>query len=553
LLLFLIFALSPLAVILKSEKGGDRFWLLLTWSLSLSLLLSVTLLSNNLLGYDVHDEYFRFLAVSKTGIWDVTNFDPYNSVISVTILPAVLSAVSGLDGISIFKFVFPVLYSFAPVILYKVYRKILSPRAAFLSVFLFISYPTFYGEMIQLGRQEIAEILLLVLIWIFLSTQTMKISGRLAIVILTIGLVTAHYALAYIYLVFLTFSFVVSRVSRRTITLGNSFILLLTAVATLVWYAFAAGGVGIFDLYRSVSPVIQGFWQSLFFEGSRPSAVLQAAGLAPGLPGIVHDLNRVTLYLAQICLVLGFLAFVFKKRKSVAEQKMLPLMTIGLVFLGCAVILPFFAAQLELTRIYHITLLFVSPCFVYGADQLGRVVDFVFSLRKGIKVRFRKKQVLAAVILVSYFLFVSGWAWAATMDRPDSLILDVERIRDSPDVTLSRQYFLFYTVLPDIAGARWLNDYRDTTSPICADFTARYHVLNSYGEIPRDGLNSAKQLTGCTFKSSYVFLSEFNTQYGIAYTTANGPDYGSFSLSKISARLSVKNTVFSDGGAVIYA
>jgi hypothetical protein len=115
---------------------------------------------------------------------------------------------------------------------------------------------------------------------------------------------------------------------------------------------------------------------------------------------------------------------------------------------------------------------------------------------------------------------------------------------NSPDPLRKLAYFNAYTVSQDVAAARWLRSHIQDR-PVCADLTARYHVLNSYGEFPRQG----PVLPYCDLPDSYVYLSVVNTLYGVG-TTWDRPVW---EIQDISAALASKNRICSNGGDVIYA
>jgi len=63
---------------------------------------SSTLVSENLAGWDDHQEFYIFLQVARTGRWEmVTGISSlfYNSALSIAVLPAMLNMVSRIDGI----------------------------------------------------------------------------------------------------------------------------------------------------------------------------------------------------------------------------------------------------------------------------------------------------------------------------------------------------------------------------------------------------------------------------------------------------------------------
>jgi uncharacterized membrane protein len=185
LVLFLVIGFSVFAAVsMRRCIRREPLFLILITSVSLSLILSGTLTSTGLHGYDIYQEFSIFAQVSRERTWHAETGMTYNTALSISILPVMLSTISGLDGIHIFTLVFPAIFSIAPVMLYKIYRKIVTAEAAYLSVFLFMSYPSFYVEMVQLGRQEIAELLFVLLILIFLSPKLSAThSGRILILL----------------------------------------------------------------------------------------------------------------------------------------------------------------------------------------------------------------------------------------------------------------------------------------------------------------------------------------------------------------------------------
>lgn len=553
-LLLVIFFLLGCAVfvVIPRISGINRDTLLLSVVLcmSLSLLLSATLISNNLHGYDIHEEFWVFLQVMRSGTWNTESLVLYNSALSVTVLPSILSIVSGLNGISIFMLVFVGLFSLTPAILYKVYRSFLAPEAAFLSVFLFMSYPSFYVEMVQLAREEIGELLLALLLLVPLAPNlTRKLSGLLAALLLMIGFITAHYSLAYIFLAVFVISFVMSHFSRRQIPLSSSSMVLLFVVVVLCWYWLAAGGIALSSLAKFVSIVGGGLINDFYNPASRPSTLLQAFGAVGATPGLLHDANRAVQYVVILSLILGFVTYVLKREKNSAERSMLAPMMVGFSMLGLSVLLPFFAGGLNLSRVFHIALLFVSPCFAYGTSQIESLLGRGYRTLSRDILHFRmphwRMWTIAATILLLYFIFVSGWTWSISMDRPTSLILDRDRMLNSPDLSLQLTYYDEYTVGQDIAGAQWMRSNIPSSGSglVCGDSNSRYHVLNSYGEFPKEG----PVLPHCDLSNSYVFLSTVNTLDGVGTYFET-----KWSISDISTELAANNRIYSTGGATIY-
>jgi uncharacterized membrane protein len=559
LVLYLLLSFLVVFIVSRPEMAiDDRVLVLLITSISLSLLLSSTLISSNLPGYDIHQEFNLYENVLKAGFWDPAQDLLYASSLSITIFPSVVSIVTASSGIWLFKLLYPLLFSSVPAVLYKVYRRILQPKAAFLAVFLFMSYPAFNYTMIQLARQEIAELLLVVLLWILLSPRVSQTKcGILVLILLTIGLVAAHYSLAYVYLALLLFSFFVSHMSRRdTWASINLTMLSLSVVIALAWYSFVAKSTPLSSLTDFLSFVGNGFVKDFLDPNSRNTVVLEAVGLAP-LQGLLGQADRVTEWLVQVFLGVGFVLLALKQRKSVAEKRLFPFMAAAFVFLFAAVVFPFFQAGFTLGRIYHTALLFVAPCYVLGAAKLDSVLSTLVSFAKAhlhhissVLARFTCKDISAAAILVLYFLFTSGWLYAVSMDKPTSLIIDSERIATSPVPSLAARYYDYYVVDQDIDAALWLRSNAASNSLICSDHTSRYNVLNSYGGFPR---TDPTFQYGCPFSSAYVYLSTFNNRFGnLTVVPTAGSNQELVPISEISPSLKSENIIYANGGAVVY-
>jgi uncharacterized membrane protein len=347
------------------------------------------------------------------------------------------------------------------------------------------------------------------------------------------------------------FSLLSSSISRRVVGVTNLMMTCLSLVILLLWYVYVTGGSAVRFFESFLSFTINGLMRDFFNPAARPVLVLQAAGLESVTPGFLHDAYRVTQYAVQIALVVGFIAFLRKKGKNLAEKKMLPLMSMSLIFLAFAVILPYFARTLNLSRFYHITLLFSSPCFAYGTKQFYAGFRKIFMpLSKGsmgVHSPSPARWSFAAAILFSYLLFTSGWVWAVAMDRPTSFLFDKQRMLTSSDSSLWVSYFERYTMIQDIYAVHWMGSYLPKNNTLCGDFISRYHVLFSYaGRPPSD---NSVNLLACNFKQSYTYLNALNTLYGIG--TDSSGESPAYPLSGIVTKLTVENRIFSNGAATI--
>ena len=549
---------STAFVVFIGRKRTDRdlLFLAVLWCVALSLLMSETLVSRDIVGYDIHQEFLMFVRVSAQGTWDPTIRHNYDSSLSVSILPLIINLVSDLDGVAVFKFVIPIVFSIVPVLLYKIYRRLLEPEAAFFSVFFLIAYRAFYVEGIALARQEVGEVILLGILLLLLSPKRSR-AGVIATIILTSGLVMSHYSLAFIYILVMGLSFCYFCVLKRTPALGNGLAILAGIVLAFSWYTFVTQGTVVISLTTFVTQVSQGIFTDFFNPAARPPTSLALGS------GFFHGINRVLLYFVQSILVLGFLGLTRKRDKSVAEKTVYPMIAIGLALIGSLFALPYFSGGLNLTRTYHIASLFAAPCFAYGISCLVSILSKArLFLSPGIPrgiTRSHYRGVMAAVLLFSYFLFNSGWVYTMSMDAPTSFILDSQRMMDSPVDSVKISFFGYYTAPEDVAASRWLKYHVPSGGYVCADRISEFGVLASYAELlPRPGspptCNSYLDIHNTPYghqvlqSEAYVYLSVLDWHFGL-WPVVEGGEYRSVDLRSLGPI--AQNRIYCNGGATI--
>jgi len=492
-------------------------------------------------------EFALFQQIQQSGVWNPQFNLLYNAALSVSILPSIISTVSSISGTFVFKIIYPAIYSTVPMILYKIYRRLLSPKGAFLSAFVFLAYPTSYVEITQLGREMVAEMLVVLLIWLLISPGIRKTrSGGLLIAMVTFGLVISHYSLALIILSLLVFSYLVSLmpyVRSRVRTLADLPVVCLSLVAALSWFLLAAAGVVFIRLIFNLNSVLGGL-SNFLNPSTRPNELLLAIGASSVDFGFLHLVNRGVQYLIVLCLVLGFTVFVCQRHKNeTAEMLVLPMLA-ALGLLLASVILPNFAAALNLSRIYQVSLIFLSPCFYFGAAEIGGIVQKlgVIFTRKRNTIRIGNSFV--AAILIMYFLFTSGFVWAITLDNPTSVVLDAGRMSNSSVPLVQSYYYNWYIVPGDAAAALWMVSRANSIYLTCADFTSHGHVLTSYGSGGNGPSLSVQGGPGtCQPATQYVFLSYFNSISSFGWT---GTEPFQINLQG----LLVENRIYSDGATV---
>ncbi|MGB2726937.1 MAG: DUF2206 domain-containing protein [Halobacteriota archaeon] len=571
ILMFLIVILALIAVLI----GFDRFipknlYPLAVFVIAISLLYHASLISMYLWGWDIHLELYLSNLVTMAANWDSAIPSTVNAMLSIVMLAPIFSDVCSMSLTWVFKIIYPLLFSLVPLGLYRVFQKQTNDRIAFLSCFFFVSLFTFYGEMLALARQQIAELFLVLLILSMIDKNMDKIKRSFLFIVFGISLAVSHYGLSYIYMfclisAWLMLVFVDSPVMqklrddfyskfgrKREKPVGNpvplkvdrtisSTFVLLFVVFTLVWYMYVSAS-SAFDTIVRIGDHIA---SSIFTDFLNPEA---AQGLDIIMTETVSPLHSVAKYLhllSQLFIFVGVLTLLLKRvdAKFEREYEAFSLVFFAICFGGIA--LPYFASSLNTSRLYHITLIFLAPFCVIGGitvfRMLNRVVRASWTDR-----RVRSSLKVLSVFLVIFLLFNSGWVYEVAKDHPGSIALSQESIKEYGDAEGKNAFYAAYYLDGDIAGVKWISKNRDNKSKVYADYTCKRLLLTSYGMMPEEYklTNTSKVSEG-----SYIFLGYPNVRYGLMY----GPLSGEYwNITDILPLLDGGSEIYNNGDAKIY-
>jgi uncharacterized membrane protein len=402
----------------------DGLLIVILFATALSLMWSFSLRGDLVYGFDISNEYNAMNQAVTTGIWHLSHpNDAYGAMLSVTILPAELHAISGVPALLILKVVDPLIGSLFPVGVFCLGRRILAGRWAFLAGALVVMQQSFFQQLVALTRQEIATLLFAALIASALDTTQPKRSRWIFVGLLSLGMVVAHYSTAYMAIPLLAmavaFQWVVSWF-RPSVPRMSGAVLLAACISiggATVWYgslthstsnvsqfAQAMEGQGIDVLpnqggnplstflqgeaVQQLSPAqyqtyISGYYKSTFPfitplpDASDPQYDLKAAPyLVPPvtMPAASNDLNLIDLLIEQLVNVLtgvaALLLVLRRKLRTFASQ-------IGILGLGSVVILILTRVSGTIANAYNpqraflqlLIVLAVAICWMFA--QLG--------------------------------------------------------------------------------------------------------------------------------------------------------------------------------------
>jgi uncharacterized membrane protein len=169
--------------------------------ISLAMLLMTSLRGWYVTGHDIQSEYGVFELTKTNGDWNIGRFqDGYNACMSITILPTVLWQVIRVDDPYIYKFFFQLLFALCPVLVYRISQRHTGTAPAIIATIYFLAFPTYFGDMPFLNRQEIAFLFVAACVLVATDPATLPRDNRFIFGTFSLGVIISHYSTAYVFL-----------------------------------------------------------------------------------------------------------------------------------------------------------------------------------------------------------------------------------------------------------------------------------------------------------------------------------------------------------------
>ena len=397
--------------ILSKKFLPPSLYPLAVFAIAIAILYQSSLISNHIFpfGSDAAVEYFVAKTTQLAGHWNPNNSlfigdlagGKLNSMLSVSMLPALYSNLTNLDLTWVFKLIFPAIFALVPLGLYNLWKEYIGGRYSFIATFLFMSFSVFYNELLGLNRQMIGEVFLVLILIVIFAKNIKSINRVVLFAAFSFGLIVSHYALAEIFfgflLLFVVLSFVLKKPNRNI----TPTIVILFLVILLVWYIYTSNSSTFTSLIQ-LGTTVESQLNQFLNPSSRGQMILSGLG-AQSFPSIWNRLGGGIQYLTQLFIVLGLVGLVSKRVKLNFSRNFLMFVLIAAGWLLAIIVVPGFANILNASRFYQLLLFFLAPVFIVGVVFISKLVSKVF--KHDIKVL---ASVLFVVILFSYFLFQTG-------------------------------------------------------------------------------------------------------------------------------------------------
>lgn len=464
----------------------EKYYPYALWVMAISLILYQQLISQTIIINDCVGEFYFAKNIISLGYWpwyecaeDISHVFPstYNSVLSVTILPAMFYHILNISLNWVYKLILPSFYSLLPLSIYGFGRYVINnKKVLFLSAFLFMSTGGFL-KISTITKQLLAQLYVLLILMTFLNPK-IKLHTKMALLsFFGFSLVVSHYTTTYLIIASLTFTLIFFKIWKWIFSLGDNIVEkeLITFLGILVifaigWYLYTSQSAS----FRSFLDFIQFIWsyEILDMYNSRVLYTVTVK-LSSGITDHILKLLYMTL---SFFIFIGYTGKLYenivKKERKGEYLLFLGFSGFWLFLLILAVVLPSVTSSFDTVRLYQTSLLTLSVFAILGIKKITSLLKNIDYIR------------LSSAFTVLLLLF-SGTSLVNEVlnDNPKSISLSKEKILNSGSIKSKINYFLKVIPGENIISGKWIGKYGDSNDIYRFDFVQGYPSLLLYGDV----------------------------------------------------------------------
>jgi len=499
-LLLAVFAMIIAAVIyitINRRRVSEKVYPFAIFSIGISLLLMYSLRSNHIIGSDVQVEYYTFLATVENLSWSQRGFDLLDGCLSTSLLPAIYKGFINVGPEYLYKTLYSILFSVAPLAVYLIARRYVGGFYAFLAAFFFMAQQMFLWTP-GYARTNIAILFFALAVMTMFIGDISRFNRSLLFIIFTASVIVSHYGVTYATFFILILTWIgirilpgfLSRIRKSfprppparddawksshdwagkgvTITMIALFFTIL-----FFWYSEVIGSTFSYGVRFVYDMFAQWQW---FLSGDVGGQPVQAA-LGRSMPEAVlpQRIEFVFSWLSVVLVSLGLLTVVRRHRAMVADPASgsdkdaflvrrfgLPYLAFSIAcfaMLVATVVMPYVSENYGPSKNYFQMMVPLSVFFVIGGMEAARYI------------KTRPYWVLIAV-MIPFFLSTTGVSYQV-LGAPKAITLTSE----------GPLYSDMYLSDAESSSAKWLKKY-GTGGMIYVHGVTR-SILLGQGEIP---------------------------------------------------------------------
>ncbi|WP_424714124.1 DUF2206 domain-containing protein [Methanobacterium sp.] len=615
--MILLALIAIIFVLVIFDRIPKKLYLFTVWIISISLIYMSSLISPYVWGWDIQNEYYLANLVLTYSHWNYMLPDAYNSMLSIVMLGPVYSILTHIDLDYVLKIIIPFLFSLLPLGLYRIFKiQTQDSKISFMAVFLFISFNTFYIELLSLTREMTAELFLICILLLFFERK-FKPNLILLMILFSMGLVFSHYSTAYFFIAALIvitlilgfFNLINFNESLKKIDLKKDktllyllpLITIFTALFSYLWYSTTSQGLAINSIIDVTIYIYQDFRDAL-------NLTIQNIGLVPGpviytiIAALIIIFLLIIFYLAKMALkrfivvehrlagtlesnvkkylnnkiisiisifvllvlliflggyktwvvsflryfnflvvylcFMGLILVFFKIYIKRFQNIFLAFAVFSMIVLMAGYLEPSFESAFNISRIYELSFLFLSPvCVIGGIKVFGSIYQVL--TRK--KITGEGALKMFSVFLLVFMLFNTGFISVFADQSIPMHLSNQDRLSD---------YYPLFDY-EEFTGAQWLTE-NNVSKNIYADVYGKFifyrFTPNMYNISANNGIS---EFTNYTSPNTYMYLRKLNTENGFLIGYTSGSNRNRI-YADLSSNANMKNRIFDDGDSVVY-
>jgi hypothetical protein len=188
-----------LGCLIRAHRLTTAHVAVLLFSCALAAEWAFSLRSQDIVGFDIATEIHIAQQTQAVGLWHTIHHnDAYGAMLSVTVLPSTLAAITGCAPLIVLKVLYPILTAAIPASVFLVAAPLMRRGFAAGAGALLIAQNYFFELLPQLARQEVALFFFAALVAALFDRRLLTKPRLRLIAVLASGMVVSHYGSTYL-------------------------------------------------------------------------------------------------------------------------------------------------------------------------------------------------------------------------------------------------------------------------------------------------------------------------------------------------------------------
>jgi len=500
-------------VLVALGKIKEKFYPYIIFGISIIMVLTTTLAGPNLVGSDIHLDYYYAQLRNGRDVLPPLVGQPQGTSILAYLT----------DWIWAYKIIYPLMFCIVPILMYYIFRRWTDSTKSFMGSFFFIAFPVFFLELPTIPKQMVAQLFFMGgLTLILLNRQEKKLNLLLIIIIGLVPLL--HYSIGILGSIILGMGLLTAIILKHKVRKPLLMGFLSIIIVSSIYFPIAEDGAvykKLGFLYNSfVPPPIQISFPPVEQPTDQVPDITMPGEKVPFLDryetllksGLGLDFLEVS-FLGKVFRILqwGLLCLLCVGLWKLRKIKEFLIMSSGFVAIVVLLVVPGWAGIMNSSRFIHVALLMLA-----------------------LPVAIPLKPKFLLLFLIPYFLFTSGFIFEVTKqpavdtyDIPYSIGLSNYRM--DMGVTYTEGDFEVRDYIVD-----------NNLFPVNSDMWGSYFILEKVGQRPDINLGLQNNTEG------YVFIRGRNIQDG-TFTIWNGVGLRKFVKPEVYGINWDENIIFKSG------